>query len=38
MESSHIGTIAILREEKNKWERRCPLTPAEVMVLVKAGI
>jgi alpha-aminoadipic semialdehyde synthase len=24
------ATIAILRECKNKWERRCSLTPIEV--------
>jgi hypothetical protein len=23
-------SIAILREEKNKWERRCSITPNEV--------
>ena len=27
-------TIAILRECKNKWERRCSLTPREVLKLV----
>ena len=27
-------TIAILRENKNKWERRCSLTPKEVRELV----
>ena len=31
-------TIAILRECKNKWERRCSLTPTEVSVLVKDGL
>jgi len=31
-------TIAILREEKNKWERRCPITPNEVTKLVAQGI
>ncbi len=38
MEKTHIGTIAILRECKNKWERRCPITPIEVVELVKRGI
>ena len=33
-----IGTIAILREHKNKWERRVALTPDEVSKLVMAGI
>lgn len=32
------ATIAILRECKNKWERRCSLTPIEVEQLVKQGI
>lgn len=31
-------TIAILRECKNKWERRCSLTPNEVEKLVADGI
>ena len=31
-------TIAILRECKNKWERRCSLTPTEVSTLVKDNI
>ena len=31
-------TIAILRECKNKWERRCSLTPKEIKVLVEHGI
>lgn len=30
--------IGILRETKNKWERRVPLVPAEVKTLVDAGI
>jgi alpha-aminoadipic semialdehyde synthase len=38
MEKTHIGTIAVLRECKNKWERRCSLTPKEVVELVKIGI
>jgi alpha-aminoadipic semialdehyde synthase len=29
------GTIGILREEKNKWERRVALTPTEVEVLIR---
>jgi len=37
MESS-VGTIAILRECKNKWERRCSITPYEVKELVTKGI
>jgi alpha-aminoadipic semialdehyde synthase len=32
------GTIGILREEKNKWERRCSITPTEVIQLVAKGI
>ena len=32
------GTIGILRECKNKWERRCSLTPLEVTQLVASGI
>jgi len=36
--SSSPGTIAILRENKNKWERRCALTPKEVKELVAIGI
>lgn len=32
------STIAILRECKNKWERRCSLTPDEVKTLVEGGI
>ena len=34
----NIGTIAILRECKNKWERRCSITPKETAVLVAAGV
>ena len=30
--------IGILRETKNKWERRVPLVPAEVRGLIAAGI
>ena len=29
--------IGIRREEKNKWERRCSLTPREVEKLVADG-
>jgi hypothetical protein len=25
------NVIAILREDKNKWERRCSITPIEVV-------
>lgn len=31
-------SIGIRREEKNKWERRCALTPKEVGNLIKKGI
>jgi len=31
-------TIAIVRECKNKWERRCSITPLEVQAIVKDGI
>lgn len=31
-------TVGIVREEKNKWERRCALTPKEVRQLVDDGI
>lgn len=30
--------IGILREEKNKWERRCALTPKEVKLLTQDGL
>lgn len=30
-----MNTIAIRREDKNKWERRAPLTPAQVAQLVE---
>jgi alpha-aminoadipic semialdehyde synthase len=33
-----MSCIAIVRECKNKWERRCSLTPIEVEKLVKQGI
>ena len=38
MDKHNVGTIAILRECKNKWERRCSITPTEVAVLVQNGI
>jgi len=34
----HNHTIAILRECKNKWERRCSITPTETKLCVAAGI
>jgi len=37
-EANCVGTIGILRECKNKWERRVSLTPKEVRVLVNAGV
>jgi len=37
-QESKIGTIAILRECKNQWERRCSLTPNEVKHLVENGV
>tara|TARA_B110000285_G_C15087598_1_gene597100 strand:- start:1525 stop:1716 length:192 start_codon:yes stop_codon:yes gene_type:complete len=36
--TENTNTIAILRECKNKWERRCSLTPTEVEKLVAEGI
>ena len=30
--------IGIRREVKNKWERRCSLTPKEAELLIKDGI
>ena len=38
VEASSDHTIAILRECKNKWERRCSLTPNEVKQIIAAGI
>ena len=38
VEAQTIGTIGILRECKNKWERRCSLTPREVREIVAANI
>lgn len=29
-----LYTIGMVRESKNKWERRCPLTPREINKLV----
>eukprot|EP00347_Sterkiella_histriomuscorum_P023953 403332813 len=34
----HLKTVGIVREIKNKWERRCALTPQEVKILVDDGI
>ena len=36
MESSK--SIGIRKEEKNKWERRCAITPKEVEYLVSLGV
>ena len=38
VEAQCVGTIGILRECKNKWERRCSLTPSEVVQIVAKGI
>ena len=32
------GVIGIRREDKNVWERRCPLTPNQVSLLLSRGI
>eukprot|EP00741_Cyanophora_paradoxa_P011367 tig00020556_g10980.t1 len=32
------GVVGIRREDKNKWERRCPLAPHHVKALVARGI
>ena len=32
------GVIGVRREDKNKWERRVPLTPSHVQELVGQGI
>jgi alpha-aminoadipic semialdehyde synthase len=32
------GVVGVLRETKNKWERRSPLAPADVAQLVRAGL
>ena len=34
MQATSQPTIGIIRESKNKWERRCSLTPNEVVKLV----
>jgi alanine dehydrogenase len=31
-------SIGIIREEKNKWERRCSITPREAKLLIEDGI
>jgi alanine dehydrogenase len=36
MESSK--SVGIRNEDKNKWERRCAITPKEVAYLVSEGI
>ena len=38
VEATQNYTIAILRECKNKWERRCSLTPNEVKAITGSGI
>jgi alpha-aminoadipic semialdehyde synthase len=38
MESDKTHIVGIVREEKNKWERRVALTPVEVKQLVENGI
>lgn len=38
MEGEKVYTIAIVRENKNKWERRAAITPKETKVLVERGI
>ena len=38
MVDTSTNTIAVLRENKNKWERRCALTPNEVKQIVELGI
>lgn len=35
--SAGNGIIGIRREDKNVWERRCPLTPDQVRALLKEG-
>ena len=32
------GVLGVRREDKNKWERRVPVTPQNVSDLVKKGI
>jgi alpha-aminoadipic semialdehyde synthase len=38
VEAGKDKIIAILREDKNKWERRCSITPTQVKALVAKGI
>ena len=38
VEATQNYTIAILRECKNKWERRCSLTPNEVKAITGSGV
>lgn len=38
MESVTKYTIGVVREEKNKWERRAAITPKEAKYLVEKGI
>ena len=33
-----LATIGIRREDKNRWERRVPLSPDHVQTLVEQGI
>jgi len=33
-----LGVLGVRREDKNKWERRAPLSPENVSVLVQQGI
>lgn len=35
MESTKKKIVGIRREEKNKWERRCSITPKEVKLLLQ---
>lgn len=32
------GVLGIRREDKNKWERRAPISPCHVRELVKRGV
>lgn len=38
MEDTKVYSVGIVREEKNKWERRVGITPKEAKVLVESGI
>lgn len=38
MSRSLLATIGIRREDKNRWERRVPLSPDHVQTLVDQGI